>query len=70
MSVLGLAFAGIGPAFVEGVAVLAASMALLGVASGAYDVAVNAEASRLERNLGASPGLASVGSAVSARRPD
>lgn len=43
-----LALAGIGPAFVEGVAPLAASMALLGVASGAYDVAVNAEASRLE----------------------
>ncbi|MDP1805359.1 MAG: hypothetical protein Q8K72_09350, partial [Acidimicrobiales bacterium] len=35
-------------AFVEGVAALAASMALLGVASGAFDVAVNAEASRLE----------------------
>ena len=48
LSVVCLALAGIGPAFVEGVAPLAASMLLLGVASGAYDVAVNAEASRLE----------------------
>ena len=48
LSVVGLALAGIGPGFVEGVAPLAASMLLLGVASGAYDVAVNAEASRLE----------------------
>lgn len=48
LSVLCLAVAGIGPAFVQGVAPLAASMTLLGVASGAYDVAVNAEASRLE----------------------
>lgn len=48
LSVVCLALAGIGPALVEGVAPLAASMALLGVASGAYDVAVNAEASRLE----------------------
>ena len=48
LSVGCLALAGIGPAFVEGVAPLAGSMTLLGVASGAYDVAVNAEASRLE----------------------
>lgn len=48
LSVVCLALAGIGPAFVAGVAPLAASMLLLGVASGAYDVAVNAEASRLE----------------------
>ncbi|HET7722437.1 MAG TPA: MFS transporter [Acidimicrobiales bacterium] len=48
LSVAALALAGIGPAFVEGVAALAVSMAVLGVASGAYDVAVNAEASRLE----------------------
>lgn len=48
LSVTSLALAGLGPAFVEGVAALAVSMALLGVASGAYDVAVNAEASRLE----------------------
>lgn len=54
LSVVGLAVAGIGPAFVEGVAALAASMALLGVASGAFDVAVNAEASRLE-TLSAQP---------------
>lgn len=48
LSVLALALAGIGPALVEGVVALAVSMAALGVASGAYDVAVNAEASRLE----------------------
>lgn len=48
LSVGGLALAGIGPAFADGVAPLAASMTLLGAASGAYDVAVNAEASRLE----------------------
>lgn len=57
LSVLGMAFAGIGPAFVEGVVALAASMALLGAASGAYDVAVNAEASRLE-SISARPLLA------------
>lgn len=48
LSVAGLAVAGIGPAFVDGAAALAVSMALIGVVSGAYDVAVNAEASRLE----------------------
>jgi predicted MFS family arabinose efflux permease len=48
LSVGSLALAGIGPAFVDGVAPLAASMTLLGAASGAYDVAVNAEATRLE----------------------
>ena len=48
LSVAALALAGLGPAFVEGVSALAVSMAVLGVASGAYDVAVNAEASRLE----------------------
>jgi predicted MFS family arabinose efflux permease len=48
LSVGALAVAGIGPAFVHGVVALAASMTVLGVASGAYDVAVNAEASRLE----------------------
>lgn len=54
LSVASLALAGIGPALVEGVAALAVSMTLLGVASGAYDVAVNAEASRLE-TLSAQP---------------
>ena len=54
LSVGCLALAGIGPAFVDGVAALALSMTLLGVASGAYDVAVNAEASRLE-TLSAQP---------------
>ncbi|HUR23516.1 MAG TPA: MFS transporter [Acidimicrobiales bacterium] len=52
LSVGCLALAGIGPAFVEGVAALALSMTLLGLASGAYDVAVNAEASRLETVAG------------------
>lgn len=48
VSVLFLGVVGVGPAFVEGVVPLAGSMALLGMVSGAYDVAVNAEASRLE----------------------
>ena len=48
VSVLFLGVVGIGPAYVEGVVPLAGSMALLGMVSGAYDVAVNAEASRLE----------------------
>jgi predicted MFS family arabinose efflux permease len=47
-SIVSLALAGVGPALVDGVAPLAGSMALLGMASGAYDVAANAEASRLE----------------------
>ena len=47
-SVAALGVAGIGPALVQGVAPLAASLAVLGATSGAYDVAVNAEASRLE----------------------
>lgn len=48
LSIVTLAIVGTSPAFVEGVGPLAASMALLGMASGAYDVAVNAEASRIE----------------------
>ena len=48
LSMVALGVTGIGPASADGVVVLAASMAVLGAASGAYDVAVNAEASRLE----------------------
>lgn len=48
VSVVGLGLIGVGPALVDGVVPLAGSMALLGMVSGAYDVAVNAEASRLE----------------------
>ena len=48
LSVVGLGLVGVGPALVHGVVPLAGSMALLGAVSGAYDVAVNAEASRLE----------------------
>lgn len=47
-SVASLALVGVIPAFAGGAGPLAASMALLGAASGAYDVAVNARASRLE----------------------
>ena len=43
---------GIGPGLADGAAELAASLALIGMASGAYDVAVNAEASRLESITG------------------
>jgi MFS family permease len=48
LSVLSLGLAGVGPALVEGMAPLAVAMALLGATSGAYDVAANAEGSRLE----------------------
>jgi predicted MFS family arabinose efflux permease len=52
LSVALLGFAGIGPAFVAGVLPLAATMVVLGATSGAYDVAVNAESSRLESTGG------------------
>lgn len=47
-SVALLGVAGTGPAFVAGVVPLAVTMVVLGATSGAYDVAVNAESSRLE----------------------
>jgi predicted MFS family arabinose efflux permease len=49
LSIVSLALTGVGPALADGVVALAGSMALLGMASGAYDVAVNAEASRVEK---------------------
>ena len=48
ISVLSLGLAGVGPGLVEGAGALALTMALLGATSGAFDVAVNAGASRLE----------------------
>lgn len=52
LSVVALAVTGLGPALAGGFVALAASMAVFGAASGAYDVAVNAEASRLEARTG------------------
>jgi hypothetical protein len=46
VAVLGVA--GVGPALVVGVVALSACSALIGAASGAYDVAINAEGSRVE----------------------
>lgn len=51
VSVVSFGLAGIGPGLVEGAFPLAASLALLGVTSGAYDVAINAETSRLELTM-------------------
>jgi predicted MFS family arabinose efflux permease len=48
LSVAALGVAGVGPALVVGVVALSGSSALIGAASGAYDVAINAEGSRVE----------------------
>jgi MFS family permease len=47
-AVAALGLAGTGPGVVRGVWALSAALALLGAASGAFDVAVNAEGSRVE----------------------
>jgi MFS family permease len=52
VTVAGLGMAGIGPALVDGVLALSASLALVGAASGAFDVAINAEANRVEAATG------------------
>jgi hypothetical protein len=52
ISVAALGLAGIGPGLVSGVLALSASFTLLGATSGAYDVAINAEATRLETRTG------------------
>ena len=48
LSVASLGLVGIGPGLAHGAVPLGVSLALVGMASGAYDVAVNAEATRLE----------------------
>ena len=52
VSVVGLGVAGIGPALVHGVVALSASLALVGTTTGAFDVAINAEANRVEAATG------------------
>ena len=52
VSVAGLGVAGIGPALVDGGVALSASLALVGAASGAFDVAINTEANRVEAVTG------------------
>ncbi len=47
-----LGLLGVGPGLVDGAPALGATLALIGMASGAYDVAANAEASRLESRTG------------------